>query len=313
MQQNRKEIHMLPEKENEVFATLGGEPLYIIPCLLYSYGGHHVFPYRIKFLLPQFCSYADTQQSTICIAYLSGAYLHPLQFRAETVPAKQSFLKLLEGKGFKPVTQLLTPVESELMPLADKVICPIQTNEKFINRYQDIKSDFVIQRYACYYRLLYETYKPAIEKLFGTPAHYLSFQELDIRAAAELYKQCNAPCVREEIIKRRKMLAKLTGGYISIDDLYKDKQIQHETAHEEFEITTEEYYEKTWSELDQYEAAMERDLLSAAKTAVTIPPITERLTSFLTLGLVTPEGSSFKLSVRLSCNQCYNIRAIDDF
>jgi hypothetical protein len=220
--QQRKEAYMPKQHKsteekiaeiNEILEPLNGEPLHIIPCLFFNEKTKHIFPYRIKFLLPQLCGYSESQQ-LVRIAYLNGY----LKLRTETVPANTSLKTILSQHDFRLIKELLDPIKNNLLPQAETVLCPIiRENYGCTERRYATNLPFVVNRYVGYYQLLYATYEQGIRDIFKAPTNYVQFHELtSFESLDTLIKQV-APCDLAAALKRDVMLERLTYGYTGIN------------------------------------------------------------------------------------------------
>jgi hypothetical protein len=219
----------------ETLKPLNKEFLYVIPCLLFNEKTKHIFPYRIKFLLPQLCGYGDTYQSTICVYYLGAR----LQLEMTTMSAKKSFEQILQELDFRPIKQLLNPIENKLLPQADKVLCAAQSPMTNFTAEYDTTSQFTLNLYTNYYQRLYTAYEPGIRDIFRKPVSYLNFQELELPDVCNLLTKCKAPCTLADSLKRKVMLDTLTYGNVFLNRPIADYK----------------YHKEGWSEADQYVAA----------------------------------------------------------
>jgi hypothetical protein len=252
---------------NEILEPLNGEPLHIIPCLFFNEKTKHIFPYRIKFLLPQLCGYSDAQQSTVCISYISGRNFH---FTTKTASAKKSFTQILQELDYRPIDQLLKPVENNLLPQAtDKVLCPVGRIGNYSDNYYDPKSAFVLNRYTGYYSLLHATYKSAIQKEFKRPTDYLRFDDADVSAISDILPQQSIRTV-PETVQRKVMLDKLTYGYV-----FRHTPIGHYKHRGGY----------IWDEFVQYGAAMELDSHNAPPP-IPVTSVMDRMVALLTFGAI---------------------------
>jgi hypothetical protein len=231
---------------NEILEPLNGEPLHIIPCLFFNEKTKHIFPYRIKFLLPQLFGYSESQQ-LVRIAYLNGS----LRLKAETIEVGESFQTtksfkpILLSKDFRPIKELLDPIQNKLLPQAETVLFPISC-ESYGPRHHSTRLDFVIKRYINYYQLLYSTYDSEVQDIFRKPNDYVQFHEFDLTEIDDSLIERNTICSLAEALKRDTMLERLTYGHINGNDRGKYK-----------------YYKlSAWSEWDIYRAAVERDSAS---------------------------------------------------
>jgi hypothetical protein len=194
-----------------ILAPLNGDPLYIIPCLFFNKKTKHIFPYRINFLLPQLFGYADTLQSTVCLSYIRG---RDMQLETITASAKKSLEQILKELDYRPIKQLLNPIENKLLPKATLVPYPLFQTTRLStlsdSPYYRINSNLVLNRYIVYYQTLYNNYRPAIQSALNLYDNRVQFLETYLTDMSQVIVSGTLPRSFSDVQTRVKMLENLS-------------------------------------------------------------------------------------------------------
>jgi hypothetical protein len=176
----------LDEPDEVIQVVSDSSVLYVVPCLIRAVGGERSVPYVVRFLLPQYFRFVDTEPCSVRVTYLAGSgYADGLSCKAGC-----GFKSLLEDAGYRPISHLSNPIINQLLPRVRDVHFYGQAEFK---RYEGDTSSIGLKRsltdlsvitfYKVYYGRLYRGYS---DWLHSTLAKVYRDKMVDVQILSDL-------------------------------------------------------------------------------------------------------------------------------